>query len=269
MKTTQQHPQPIEDDYWAVDQLLRIASVELGKASDPAVRARLLLKLAGAQQHQADIHTAVFGPDPLDDPEHEGVCVDLADSHAFSAMLYGLLADVERTVAFPILGRRRNTDTRLEAVAGPVLDRMADTPNLDARMRMLDGLIDAVKPIVGGQAAESLWCLPAPGFSGPLTLKEKDEWLAGLDGSGGLDVISFSRRMDTIGPRIVFAAVVIAAILGAALSIAGAVRGSWLDVAVGASLAVAVPVVYIRRLRSRWAYLAEPTAYDYEGLPVD
>jgi hypothetical protein len=73
--------------------------------------------------------------------------------------------------------RRAYRHTSLEPVAAAILDRMAETPDLGTRMRMLGELAAAVAPIVGAQAAEALWCLPAPGHTGPQTDEERVRWM--------------------------------------------------------------------------------------------
>jgi hypothetical protein len=149
--------------YWAARDAANIAQNRLEKESDPHRRALLLADLAEAEIGQARLHFATFGPDPLDDEDGR----DLADSLAYSAHLYRLLRQVEAAVAS---GRPRLQDgTNLDHAASDVLDRMAATPDLQARMRLLEELCDVVLPIVGGQAAEVLPCLPAPDMVGWLS----------------------------------------------------------------------------------------------------
>jgi hypothetical protein len=128
---------------------------------DPVERARLLDAVAEVDQQVADIHMEVFGPDPI---ESEGGW-DLAESHAHSARLLRVLADVERATDSTL--RRKLTASWLEPCASPVLGRMACRVEIDSRAQLLGAFYEAVVDHVGGQAAETLACLPyAPGRSG-------------------------------------------------------------------------------------------------------
>jgi hypothetical protein len=126
----------------------------LAETTDGHERARLLVAAYETEQAMADMHTEVFGPDPMEDDGR-----DLAEALASSALLLTLVADVE-LVACGQLTRRFTTDTWLEPYAGPVLDRMAATPAVADRARLLEALADAVEPYVGVQAVETLACLP-------------------------------------------------------------------------------------------------------------
>lgn len=66
---------------------------------------------------------------------------------------------VDRTQAADYTGQ-----VGAEAVA--VIALMAATPALDDRMRLLERLYEAAHPVVGGQAAETIACLPAPASDG-------------------------------------------------------------------------------------------------------
>lgn len=261
MKTSQQ---PTRDHYFAAEDEMRVAHVALAEAADPAERATLLYKLFRAQQRQAKMHTAVFGPVPLDDEAGR----DLAESEAHSATLYGLLADVEQAIAYPGVGQRGYTDTPLEPHAGATLNRMAATPDLDARMRLLNDLIGDLEEVIGGQAVETLWCLPAPGFSGPLTVEEKDAWYA-ENGYGVTGVATFSRAMDRYAPRLAFAAVVFFSLLGIALTGRALAMGSWPLDALGLALAVGVPVMYVRTRLARRRFLAMDEVVDFDNQAAE
>jgi len=139
-------------DYFAADK--RIAGYYTGLAGDhdPDGRFQLLTRCATAAAQQRRLHTAA-GFDRRD-PEQ-------AQVHAWESVLYRLLADVEYAVAYPGHGRRYTT-TSLERVAGDVLGRMAAEPDLATRVAMYGALYAAVLPVVGGQAAEALACLPSP-----------------------------------------------------------------------------------------------------------
>lgn len=152
--------------YYAGDRTAGRLLDQLTTLDDPKLRARVLWELAEVETAMARTHRAGFGPDPI---EHEGGR-DLADSIASSALLYRLIADVEKAAAHG--ERRRYTETELEPHAGPVLDRMAGTADAEARGALLDDLYDAVVDVVGGQAAEAVHCLPAPGHRRARTLRQ-------------------------------------------------------------------------------------------------
>lgn len=233
---------------------MRVALDALAGASDPAERHRLLLRLADQQAEQAQGYTAAFGPDPVDD---EGTCTDLFDSLWFSANLYAMLAGVEAAVA---LGTRRvTTPFALEAEAGAVLDRMAATPVLADRMRMLRELIDAVVPVAGGQAAETLWCLPAPGFSGPLTLAEKDAWFADQGYPAG--TATGDRRVTALVLRLVVAAGSVVGALGGVAVYFAATRGPWYAGLLVSFATVAVLFAIVRGWARRQRNLRELAEY--------
>lgn len=78
-----------EADYFAHDDAAWSAAARLRHARAPAERARLLTILGDEEWHRAELHTAVFGPDPHEDgcPQEEW----LADS----ARLLWILAEAE------------------------------------------------------------------------------------------------------------------------------------------------------------------------------
>lgn len=83
-----------------------------------------------------------------------------ADVHEWSAVLLSALAGVEFAV---LVGGRRSfarTSWRMDMVnevAGPILDRMESTGNPDDRWSLINDLHAAVLPLVGVEAAETLW----------------------------------------------------------------------------------------------------------------
>ncbi|TAK89345.1 MAG: hypothetical protein EPO06_11825 [Burkholderiaceae bacterium] len=162
--------------YFGAEERLNIGSVALAQTSDPAERGRLLAKMADAASDQARVYRDAFGPDPM---REEGGR-DMAESCGHSATLYRLLSDVEYAVVDPGHQRTLDPHSDLESCAWEVLARMARTPDLAARMRLLADLADTVEPIVGGQAVDTLWCLPSPGHRGWLTLAEKDELIRSM-----------------------------------------------------------------------------------------
>jgi hypothetical protein len=220
--------------YWAAEKRLDIAYEELGNAAEPGRRAQLLFAMSAAATAMADLHTKAFGPDPL---RNEGGR-DLAESWKWVAEMYYLLGDVEAAVAHPIA--RTCKDSELEPYAGAVLDRMATTTDLVGRMRLLDPLIDALLDKCGGQAVESLWCLPAPGMKGPLTLSEREAWL--------------DRR---VFPRMPLAAMIFGVVVGGAMVFAGLGDRLWALAALGAVMALSSVVWYVKRGVTRRRVLAE------------
>jgi hypothetical protein len=157
-----------ERRYYAEEDLLCTAGNALADVSDPQERACLLNDMAGARHTQAALYTSAFRGDP-------DVAVD-AETVRHEALLYRLLADVEHAVATGT--PRQLTGTRLEEVAGDVLDRMAASSDLQRRARMLEPLYDAVGGTISGTAAEALWQLQSPGHVGWMTLAERASYNA-------------------------------------------------------------------------------------------
>jgi hypothetical protein len=152
------------DDYFAYSKQAYRLFCQLEKATDPHPRAELLYELADVELGMAELHMDAFGPDPI--PDEGGR--DLADSDALSALLIRLYADVEDAAAH---GKPRAlTDTRLEPHAGPILDCMAAEPDAERRGALLEPLFWAVVDVVGGQAAETIARMPAPGHPRPHSL---------------------------------------------------------------------------------------------------
>jgi len=148
-----------EREYWALDDQLRELHGRLAVEAGSEQRFRILLRMSDAEQAQARLHDQAFGAERL---PHNGVRMDAAQSMLWSACLYRLLADVEKAVTYPRLGRR-DTTIDLERCAGAVLDRMATTPDLAERMALLPELAEAVAPKVGNDAAETVYRVPWPG----------------------------------------------------------------------------------------------------------
>jgi hypothetical protein len=149
--------------YFALDARCETWHDALGKTGldQPERRSELLEKLADDTLVMSELHTPAFGPDPIEWENGR----DLADSWHNSSTLYWLLSLVENCVADPAAPPPRwgtnSTIPGLAAAAGPILDRMIAEPH--NRIALLDDLYDAVHDIVGGQAAETIACLPAPG----------------------------------------------------------------------------------------------------------
>ena len=152
-----------EAAYWAADTAAREAHAELGRTVDPQRRARHLRTLADRELDMAQQFHAAFGPDAI-----PGEGRDMTISLGHSAHLLFLLHCIEYAIS---INRGRYADgSDLDHAAEMVLDEMAATPDLMDRMRLLERLYDVVEPLVGGQAAETVACLPAPGMRGWETL---------------------------------------------------------------------------------------------------
>lgn len=143
-------------EYVDIDRQLDTIYDELATTDRAGVRAVLLAKCGKLTLAQANVYTAGWGDDPLDDG------TDPAQSLRWSAKLYQHLADVEQAVAYPDGGRRQYASAVLGVEADDLLSQMAATPDLAARMALLDGLYEAVLGKVGGQAAETIAGLPYP-----------------------------------------------------------------------------------------------------------
>lgn len=124
----------------------------LRNATQPDDRARVLYGLSAVEDALAILHRRTYGPDPL--PDEPGR--DLADALAFSAYLLGRIADAEQAIANrrPLAAGRHH----LDVAVNPILDRMITAGHMDEQLR--DQLYNAVEPLVGGQAAETIACLP-------------------------------------------------------------------------------------------------------------
>lgn len=146
--------------YFAGDEIQTYILWErLFREADPAERARLLRAAAGCEYVRSVAHTPAFGPDPnADEPGR-----DVAESDLFSSQLLYLLADIEECVATGAdLQQGQMQVAGFSVWSWGVAVHMASTPDLPERHAMLADLYDAVHPLVGGQAAEVLACIPAP-----------------------------------------------------------------------------------------------------------
>jgi hypothetical protein len=135
----------------------------LARTADPAERAAALNRWRDVHCQQSDLYDIVGGT------EEE---MDLHQSHRVASHLIGLLADVEHDLD---LWRRLGITTLpwrwplpgglaiIDYTAAPVLDRMVSAPS--RRFELLDDLYEAVLPVVGGQAAETIACIPYPSLS--------------------------------------------------------------------------------------------------------
>lgn len=93
---------------------------------------------------------------------------DVAESTRLAGLALWMVADAEGTLAWPGQGRQhsllpeeRAGVLMIETVALPILDAAIAAGRIDRAV--LDELYAAVRPVVGGQAAEAVWCVPVPG----------------------------------------------------------------------------------------------------------
>lgn len=157
-----------EAAYWSADEVARTAHMDLAHTTDPHRRAKLLRTLAELEIEMARQHRTAFGNDWLDDDR-----IDMSASLAHSSHIYGLLRHVEYAVS--VNRPRFRVSSGLDQAAVDVLDEMAATSDLTARMRLLKGFYDIALPFVRAQAGETIACLPSPGMIGWLTLDEHPE----------------------------------------------------------------------------------------------
>ena len=143
-----------EAAYFALDRQMGSLYRQLRQVGDHFTRYHLLARAGRAQLDMAALLPAAFGPDPL--PDEPGR--DLADALASSGHLLAMVADAENAIAVADTRRRYGVGAELEAAAGPILDR-AIAAGIIGRA-VLDELYDAVEPLVGPQAAETIACLP-------------------------------------------------------------------------------------------------------------
>jgi hypothetical protein len=136
---------------------------ELARTATHPERHMLLAHLSRAEADMAAAQRAGWGRVP--NPDEGGR--DLSESLALSGVLLRLVSDAERALAYPPY-RRHDTTTHLERTAGPVLDAAVEAGRIDRAV--LDALHTAVYPVVGGQAAEAIACLPLPGGRGDYKL---------------------------------------------------------------------------------------------------
>ncbi|MFC0504167.1 hypothetical protein [Micromonospora costi] len=133
----------------------RTIRAHLARVVDPGDRADMLRRLATSLHRRAVLYASVHGVHQL---EGETTTADL--SMLWEADLYEALCDVEAAHVYHT-PRARGMD-QIEETAGPVLDRMAATPDLGGRLRLLGALHDSVLPVVGKRAAAQVRALPAP-----------------------------------------------------------------------------------------------------------
>jgi hypothetical protein len=144
---------PTECDYLAESSEFGLVRWTLRTARHPVIRAALLYRLAAIVERQAGMHADVFGPDPI--PYEDGR--DPSVSLAYSARLLRIVAKAER---------RRCIDEGWEAFHDELEEPVAGLLRMFARRgpqrRLLRQLCIAWCPLVGGQAVETIACLPVP-----------------------------------------------------------------------------------------------------------
>jgi hypothetical protein len=148
--------------FWEAEDFARRVQQMLAETGDAESRAWMLAESARHERVMGEHRDAAFG--------RWSRCTSKQE-HRYAYQLLGMLAAVERHVA---AGTEWDTnpdsdaadDMRVLNAAEMVLERMTATADLDERMDLLRDLYDAVYPLVGGQAAEVLATLPAPGRYG-------------------------------------------------------------------------------------------------------
>jgi hypothetical protein len=134
-------------------------ALELEVTATPERRAVILTAMAECEAQLADRHPWTFGPDPL--PDEPGR--DLAESLRFSSQVLLDLAEVDRTVALRTAGWNGQVGCRrpgvpgspVEETCGSILDLMVDEGGT-LKTGQFDLLYERARPIIGGQAAETI-----------------------------------------------------------------------------------------------------------------
>jgi hypothetical protein len=150
------------DAFWEAEHFARRVQQMLAETGEAKSRAWMLAESARHELVMGANRDAAFG--------RWSRCTSKRE-HRDASQLLSMLADVDAHVA---AGTEWEIDPDSDAAddmqvmnaAESVLKRMAATANLDERMDLLEELYDAVYPLVGGQAAEVLATLPAPGRYG-------------------------------------------------------------------------------------------------------
>lgn len=140
-----------EREYSMYEALTEAAINKFASERDPARRAELLDTMATEDEHQARLHTAAFGPEPVPGEP----CRDMSEALASCAVLHRAVAATERALA---TGQPRvpATDPRIEEVGRELLDQLATEPDPAHRAELCTALHDVVAPIVGAHAAMTL-----------------------------------------------------------------------------------------------------------------
>jgi hypothetical protein len=148
--------------FWEAEHFAGRFQQMLAETSDAESRAWMLAEAARHERVMGANRDAAFG--------RWSRCTTALE-YRYAYQLLSMLADVEAHVAAEEPweidpNSDAADDMRVLGVATSVLARMAATADLDERMDLLRDLYDAVYPLVGGQAAEVLATLPAPGWYG-------------------------------------------------------------------------------------------------------
>lgn len=147
------------DLYFWLDRVAGKAREELARTTDHARRYGLLKYLADAEWAMSNRCLDGWGPQP--NPDEDGRL--LSESMRLSSVLLYAVAYAEEELGRDQRRGRRITHETLEVefLVGPVLDAAVAAGVIDRAV--LDELYTAVYPVVGGQAAEVIACLPHPG----------------------------------------------------------------------------------------------------------
>jgi len=156
--TTSPQARAARDLYFDLDDEIGIEVDTLRIETDASVRYRCAFRISELTREQVRRHDAGWDSEELDEDGKTH-----RETLLHRAWLAGLLADVEKAVAYPRLGRR-NLIASINQRADEVLSAMAAEPDLCRRMAHLDDLYEAVVDQVGGQAAEmaARWPWPKP-----------------------------------------------------------------------------------------------------------
>jgi hypothetical protein len=141
--------------YFTVDAPAHALAEGLAECTDPHRRAALLEALGQVELAKAALHRPAFGPDPMEDEDGR----DLADSTWWSGQMLLKLAEAEKAYA----NRRPRRKPRwrwqqgpLERAGGRWLDILANRRQDRPSSIALNELYWAIRPTIGGQAAEMI-----------------------------------------------------------------------------------------------------------------
>lgn len=129
----------------------RAALAALAAERNPGRRAVLFMRAAVATRQLAELHTDVYGVDPVNDRH---MAMPMSTSLHYQAALLWALSDVELSAGYGI--ERSPAVMEVEFSGGPTLDKMAAAVDLDERLALLDELHGVLVGIVGEHAASVL-----------------------------------------------------------------------------------------------------------------
>lgn len=145
----------LQQRYFTTAQPAEVINTRLYTIADPAGRALALEALAAIEAKLAGLHSAAFGPDPI---EHENGR-DMAESLTASTELLDMLAATERVLA----GYCTEMEFEAWLIGIPAAEAklwwvLAAEADRAARADLIEQLADLAAERVGGQAAEELAC---------------------------------------------------------------------------------------------------------------